>query len=180
MTSDATFSPDRKYRYTLVRIWDSKKPLVVFIGCNPSVADEIRNDRTVTRCMKYAMDWGFGGLIMLNIFAWRSTDPKGLLVPEDPVGPENDRAIKEACSKAGIIVACWGNPGLLMNRGKDVVSLLKTMVRYRVGQEPPKGQWAPGNPAVLELLHHLGLTKAGQPKHPLYLKGDLKPTRWIP
>lgn len=87
---------------------------------------------------------------MLNIFAFRATDPKVMKAEEDPIGPENDRWIQEVASKAGLVIAAWGVHGAHMNRGQAVVEMV------------------PG-------LHHLGLTKHGFPRHPLYLRADTKP-----
>jgi len=150
LESGAEFSPDRIHRYSLWRIWDREKPYAAFVGLNPSTADEQKNDPTVRRCINYARDWGYGGLIMLNIFAYRSTDPGNLYTASDPVGPENDSFIGNVSSRAGVTVAAWGNHGDFLNRGREVMTLLK-------------------NP------HCLKLTKAGCPGHPLYLRKDLMP-----
>ncbi|MBI5422211.1 DUF1643 domain-containing protein [Candidatus Peregrinibacteria bacterium] len=152
MNQGATFSPDRKHRYTLWRIWDEKKPYAMFVGLNPSTADETQNDPTVTRCIGYAKKWGYGGLYMMNIFAFRSTDPKKLRLVRDPIGEKNDHWIKRIAREAGIVVAAWGNHGLFLDRSK----------------------------AVLELIPHphcLKLNKNGEPCHPLYLASDLMPQR---
>lgn len=148
--SGAEFSPDRIYRYSLWRIWDREKPYAAFVGLNPSTADEYKNDPTVRRCINYAGDWGYGGLIMLNIFAYRSTDPGNLYTAVDPVGPDNDSRICELSSNAGLTVAAWGNHGEFLNRGEEAMKLLT-------------------NPMCLKL------TKTGCPGHPLYLRKDLKP-----
>lgn len=152
MISWATFSPCRTHRYTLGRRW-SDQPLVMFIGLNPSTADENIDDPTVRRCITYAKDWGYGGLLMTNIFAYRSTDPKGLLGCEDPVGSDNDKALLECYQQAGIAIAAWGVHGTLLGRDSHVKTLL------------PK-------------LHYLKLTKDGHPGHPLYLPKTLKPILW--
>jgi hypothetical protein len=90
LISDAVFSEDRFYRYLLRRIWDSDKPMIAFIGLNPSTADEINNDPTITRCITRAHDSGYGGIYMLNLFAFRATDPKVMKAFPRPIGPEND------------------------------------------------------------------------------------------
>ena len=153
--SSAVFSECRRYRYVLRRIWDREKPPAMFVGLNPSTADEVRNDPTVTRCIGYAQRWGAGGLIMTNIFAFRSTDPNGLLAIEDPVGPLNNRWLKRLQKEAMIVIAAWGVWGSLKGRGADVLELLT---------DP----------------HCLGLTKDGAPRHPLYLRADAKPVRMHP
>ncbi len=150
LDSGALFSPDRVHRYTLWRIWDKEKPYAAFVGLNPSTADETKNDPTVTRCINYAHDWGFGGLVMLNIFAFRSTDPKNLYSCKDPIGPENSFYIQKVSKEAGLTVAAWGNHGIFLSRGREALSLLT---------KP----------------HCLKLNKSGCPSHPLYLKKNLKP-----
>ena len=148
--STAKFSPCRTYRYTLHRIWNEALPPAMFIGLNPSTADEVKNDPTVRRCINFAIAWGYGGLIMTNIFALRSTDPNGLTRIGDPVGPRNDYWLKRSHAQAGVVVAAWGIWGQLQGRGAHVRALL------------PK-------------LQCLGTTKGGDPRHPLYLRGDLRP-----
>ena len=93
--SDAFFSKDRIYRYALWRIWDYDLPKVLFIGLNPSTADEFKNDPTIRRCMRYSYDWGYGGYIMGNIFGYRSTDPRNLKKVKDPIGLDNDFWLKK-------------------------------------------------------------------------------------
>lgn len=146
----AIFSDDRKYRYTLRRIWWPEKGYVCFVCLNPSIADENIDDNTVTRCIHFAGSWGYGGLMMMNLFAFRSTDPKRLYTAEDPIGWQNDFWLKEISAKAGLTIIGWGIRGGYMNRDKEVMKLLT-------------------NP------HYLALTKEGYPWHPLYLKSDLKP-----
>ena len=148
--SDALFSKDRVYRYALWRIWDIKKPKVLFIGLNPSTADEIKNDPTIRRCIRFSMDWGYGGYIMGNIFAYRSTDPKNLLKIDDPIGPDNDYWLKKLYDEASLTIGAWGNHGRILNRGEKVTNMLKS-------------------------FHCLKITKLGYPSHPLYLSSKLKP-----
>ena len=148
--SGAEFSEDRIYRYSLWRFWEKEGRYAVFIGLNPSTADETKNDPTVRRCIRYAYDWGHNGLIMLNLFAYRSKSPKYLYSLADPIGPDNDFHLRSASSKAGITIIAWGMHGNLMNRDKAVIPLLK---------DP----------------HFLALTKHGHPRHPLYLKKNLMP-----
>lgn len=148
--SDAVFSSCRKHRYSLWRTWDRKLPKVLFIGLNPSTADEIQDDPTIRRCIRYARDWGYGGYIMGNIFAYRSTDPAKLKIVKDPIGKKNNYWLKKLYSEAEITIAAWGNHGDYLNRGEDVANLFKT-------------------------LYCLKKTKSGQPSHPLYLPAKLKP-----
>lgn len=125
----------------------------MFIGLNPSTADETQDDPTVRRCIRYAQDWGFNALYMTNIFAFRATDPLVMKRFDDPVGPQNDTALIRLAADAGIVIAAWGVHGTHMGRG-DAVRLF------------------------LHRMHVLKLTKGGHPCHPLYLKADLKPVLW--
>ena len=152
-TGGACFSRTRTFRYSLYRIWDKNLPLAMFVGLNPSTADENEDDPTVRRCAGFARSWGYGGLLMTNLFAYRSTDPEGLFAARDPVGPGNDDFLARTASRSSIIVAAWGNYGTYLQRSTRVRTLLPNM-------------------------HHLRLTQSGQPSHPLYLPGKLKPTLW--
>src|SRR5574337_58428 len=152
MRTGAKFSRCRKYRYVLWRIWDESKPMCAFIGLNPSTADEVKNDPTVTRCINYAKAWDCGGLYMLNIFAYRATDPKVMKAQNDPIGPENNKHLDLYTGMSEIRIAAWGTHGSYLNRGRDVAALLAN-------------------------LKCLGITQSGHPKHPLYLRSDTKPIR---
>jgi len=153
----AVFSDCRDYRYLLWREWENynKDEYLSFIGLNPSTADEDIDDSTIRRCIGFAIRLGYKGIKMLNIFAFRSTDPRILETVPNPEGirKKNDTVIKSNIYKADAIL-CWGNGGRLNNRGDDVITLVKNSL--------PKNIW------------HFGMTKQGQPKHPLYLKGDTK------
>ena len=124
--------------------WDESKPYAMFIGLNPSTADENNDDPTIRRCISYANDWGYGGLCMTNLFAYRATDPSVMFNADDPIGGKNDVWIARLGKQAGIIVAAWGNGGRYLGRSTQVRSML------------PK-------------LHCLKLNKSGEPAHPLYL-----------
>lgn len=150
--STATFSPCRTWRYSLLRRW-AKGDYAMFIGLNPSTADETQDDPTVRRCIRYSQSWGYSALYMTNIFAFRSTDPHVMKRFDDPIGPENDTALIRLSADAGIVIAAWGTHGAHMQRGDDVRQFLHRM-------------------------HVLKLTKGGHPCHPLYLKADLKPVPW--
>jgi hypothetical protein len=125
----------------------------MFIGLNPSTADETKDDPTIKRCIAFAKAWGYGSLIMANLFAWRATDPDEMQLAADPVGPQNDWYLAHLSSKANLIVAAWGTRGAFMGRDQQVRGAV------------------PG-------LHHLRLTKEGHPGHPLYLRSNLRPVRW--
>ena len=149
--SPATFSPCRSYRYSLWREWgEGSLGYAMFIGLNPSTADETRDDPTVRRCINFAKDWGFGALCMTNLFAFRATDPTVMKVQADPNGPENNATLKKLARDASVVVAAWGAHGSHMGRDKEVVAML------------------PG-------LKCLALTKDRLPKHPLYLLKTLRP-----
>jgi hypothetical protein len=154
----AVFSPCNKYRYRLWRVWNEQAQPAVFVMLNPSTADEIVNDPTVERCERRAHAMGFGGLRVANIFALRSTDPDALYGHPDPVGEDNDRAILESISGAGIVICAWGGHGKLNNRGQDVLDLIRS-----AGVTP----------------HFLVLNNDGTPKHPLYVGYGIQPSPWI-
>jgi hypothetical protein len=155
MKKSAEFSPDRTYRYALYRIWDESLPLVMFVGLNPSTADEVEDDPTIIRCVNFAKGWGYGGLIMVNLFAFRSTDPSKLKSADnnDPIGPENNDWILKIQSSAKLVLVAWGTKGTLNQRDKAVLKLL-------------------------EAPHCLETTKHGHPKHPLYVQGNAKPKKF--
>jgi hypothetical protein len=163
----AILSPDRAYRYLLVRAWDWDIPHVNFLMLNPSTADETNPDPTMTRCSGFARSWGYGGFRITNLFAFRSSDPTVLATSPDPVGPDNDRHIISAAVGAEVVVCAWGafagtswaRRASLTGRAKAVLDLLAT-----AGRKP----------------HYLRLTKSGEPWHPLYLPADLRPIPWEP
>ena len=152
----ASFSPCRTWRYSLARELapQTGEGTVVFIGLNPSTADESRDDPTIRRCIGFARRWGFARLEVLNLFAFRTAKPAALLAADDPVGPENDSTIAEVLGGADLVICAWGafpNSG----RAADVLPLVA----------------AP---------HCLGTTKNGSPRHPLYLPASTEPRRWSP
>jgi hypothetical protein len=148
--ASAVFSEDRAYRYRLTRTWGSSGTHVTWIMLNPSTADAMTDDPTIRRCTAFTKAWGFDGLIVVNLFAFRATDPRGLACA-DPVGPDNDRFIREAIAPWSVVVAAWGAHGHLWNRGFQVARTLSAEVTG---------------------LACLGVTKAGQPRHPLYVRAD--------
>ncbi len=157
-SSGAVFSPCRTWRYALYRVWDPATPPAMFIGLNPSTADETTDDNTIRRCTRFARDWGYGGLTMTNLYGFRATQPHALWAAEkaglDTVGPENDLNLLVHAESAGIVVAAWGTKA----------------APWRVEQ-------------VLKLLGGMGLqalrlTQDGHPNHPLYLPAGLTPQPW--
>lgn len=149
----AMFSEHRHHRYTLWRTWDKSAGYIMFIGLNPSVADERLDDPTIRRCMGYSKDWGYGGLIMTNLFAFRATNPQYMRSAKDPIGSQNDYFLRVCAGYASINIAAWGTNGTFLQRDKEVIKLIPN-------------------------LHYLKLTKQGFPAHPLYLPKDLKPIKW--
>lgn len=109
--TEAHFSPDRKFRYWLLRVWDEELPVMANIGCNPSTADETVNDPTIRKDMGFAKRLGFGGLLKLNVGAYRATDPKRWLQAADPFGAENSPIhLRDYLSRFQVerTVVAWG------------------------------------------------------------------------
>jgi len=150
LKSWAVFSPCRQWRYELWREWDAGKPYCMFIGLNPSTADETKDDPTVRRCIAYAKAWGYGSLCMTNIFGWRDTDPAKMKLVPDPVGQENDSTLRRIAAGAGLVIAAWGTHGSHMGRAEQVLQMLPNLMC-------------------------LSRNKDGSPGHPLYLRADAKP-----
>lgn len=150
MKAGAKFSKCRRYRYALWRVWNEQQSYVQFIGLNPSTADEVVDDPTLIRCMNFAKAWGYGGVYMTNLFAYRATAPETMKQFDKPIGPRNNFWITKLVSDAGVVVAAWGNDGEFMNRCTEITTKVPE-------------------------LHCLKMNKSGQPAHPLYLKANLKP-----
>ena len=155
----AQFSRCRRWRYLLWRRWDRARPVANFLMLNPSTADEFKLDPSCTRARNYAERWGYGGLIVTNIFGWRATDPKVMRSVKDPVGRGNDAAIVRAAREAAIVVCAWGTHGEHLLRGERVVQMLA------------------GHGIK---LHSLRVTAGGHPCHPLYLPQTLTPAGFPP
>jgi hypothetical protein len=153
----AVYSPCFRFRYLLSRIWEPAGPRVTFVMLNPSTATEVQNDPTVERCERRARALGFGGFAVTNIFAFRATDPGVMRAEPDPVGPANDRALLAGATWGRMVVCAWGTHGAHRGRGAEALHLLQ----------------ASGRP-----LHHLGLTAAGDPRHPLYVAYAAQPQPW--
>ncbi|WP_094556160.1 DUF1643 domain-containing protein [Synechococcus sp. 1G10] len=153
MQRSAVFSPCGHYRYSLWRRWEPAGALVMVIGLNPSTADAQSDDPTVRRCIGYAKDWGYGGLCLTNLFAFRARRPEAMKAAADPVGPENDLHLLAIASQAALKLAAWGVHGRHLGRDAELAARL------------------PG-------LHCLRLSKGGHPTHPLYLPRGLSPTPW--
>ena len=155
--SSACFSDDMKYRYWLIRQWDPDKRMAVFIMLNPSTADAEKDDPTIRRCIGFAREWGYGGIKVLNLFAFRTSDPKHLRKARDPIGKHNlcmiEGATSPGNSENGIIIAAWG---AIDGHQDHIQEVIKIAIR--------------GRP-----IHCIALTKHGCPAHPLYLPANLKP-----
>lgn len=151
----AVFTECRRYRYALWRTWRNldNPRRVAFIGVNPSVANEERNDRTVARCIQFAKDWGYDGMIMLNAFAWVQTTLDMELTVEH-IGVENNATIVEREKQGDLIIAAWGVLCPLW-REREIADLLG------------------------KSLFCLGTSKYGRPRHPLYTKRNCKPLPFV-
>lgn len=147
-----------RYRYRLDRTWDDALPAATFLMLNPSTADATADDPTIRCCLGYTRAWGCGSLTVVNLYAWRATDPAELTTTADPIGPENDDFITEAAATAAHtrapLVAAWGARA----RPERIAAVLAL----------------PG----MSRLTALACTKGGQPRHPLYLPADLTPQPW--
>lgn len=148
----AVVSDCGRYRYLLRRTWGDIGRTMVFAMLNPSTADGIEDDATVRRCVGFAKREGCGSMVVVNLFAWRSTDPAALATVADPVGPENDARIESAVQRASIVVAAWGGGVPKAHRAR--VEHVLVMLRQHAD------------------VYCLGKTKDGAPSHPLYLKVD--------
>ena len=151
--SGAEFSECRAYRYVLWRrwAWEGYANQVMFIGLNPSTADEREDDPTIRRCIGFARSWGYSGILMMNTYAFRATQPADMKAASDPIGPANDEAFGYRRSQVGLIVAAWGTHCSQERAGQ---------VHQALGFRP---------------VMCLGTNKDGTPKHPLYLKASTKP-----
>jgi hypothetical protein len=145
----AVFSRCRTYRYELWRRW-ADGGYCMFVGLNPSTADECNDDPTIRKCMSYAKRWGYAALCMTNLFAFRATDPRDMKGAAEPIGVNNDTTLITLAARAEIIVAAWGICGTHIERDRAVCK-------------------------ILPQLYALHITKDGHPGHPLYLRGDALP-----
>lgn len=153
----AEISQCGSYRYELRRDWKGGNPLG-FIMLNPSTADGLLDDPTIRRCVGFANAFGFGGIIVWNLYGYRATNPSQLRIAADPVGPKNDWHLSFAASMVATVCA-WGTSGgkAAVERGRSVARQLASRGAH---------------------LYHLGLTRDGVPRHPLYLPGDAPLVRW--
>jgi hypothetical protein len=152
--SGAFFSPDRQHRYLLWRTPGKTGPSVLFIGLNPSTADETANDPTIRRCLGYAKAWGCSRVLVANLFSFCATKPEDLKRSNYPVGDDNDLWLARAIQYTNLTIVAWGNNGLWRGRQDEIAHLLF-------------------NPQCL------GITKLGAPRHPLYLTANLRPVGFL-
>ena len=152
--SEALYSDCETYRYALTRIWAPDIAPVMFVMLNPSTATELRNDPTIERCERRARAMQAGGVVIGNLFAFRATLPADLRRAKDPVGLDNDAVLAQLGGTAAMCIAAWGVHGTHLGRHRQILQVL------------------PGP------LYCLGLTKAGHPRHPLYVPYATGPTEW--
>ncbi|MEO6398075.1 MAG: DUF1643 domain-containing protein [Tepidiformaceae bacterium] len=149
MDGGACFDGSGAYRYRLWRAWERTLPAVTFVMLNPSAAGAETDDPTIRRCIGFARSWGFGGIEVVNLCGFRASSPRALFVASDPEGAENQSYLQSALEQAGFVVAAWGNLGRRLAK-------------------PPMGAKA----------YHLGLTRLGEPRHPLYVRAETTPSPW--
>ena len=152
MKSGAIFDTNRTYRYVLWREWNEGLPKVMFIGLNPSTANEWKDDATLRRTIRLSKQWGFGGLYMLNLYAKVSTNPKLLFQSKDPVGRLNDRYLSRYSKKCKEVIVAWGK----MPEEKRVLAVTSMFPRAKC----------------------ITCNLDGSPRHPLYVKNDARLKRW--
>lgn len=150
----AVLSECGRYRYRLSRTWDASLPVVAFIGLNPSTADHRVDDPTTRICVNYAKRWGYGAMLLGNLFSYRSRDPDKLYAVQDPVGPEGDYHLGRIVGEADLVVCCWSARGRMSGRDEVVYRRIK-------------------NPRCLSVLND------GSPGHPLYKSSLLKPMTYL-
>lgn len=146
----AELSPCLRYRYRLWRRWGEGAPLV-FCMLNPSTADALEDDPTIRRCIGFARRDGYAGIEVVNLFALRATDPAALAAADDPVGPMNNGILLGVARRAGLVVAAWGAHRAARERQHVALAAFE---------------------AVGARVLCLGATRGGEPRHPLYVRGD--------
>lgn len=152
--SGASFSDDRKHRFALWRIWNESLPFVMFIGLNPSTANESDNDPTIRSVCRIAKNNGYGGVYMMNCFSFVSTDPKGIINNHYSLR-WNDYMLSTIAYKCQDVVFAWGNFDIVRETGRD-----KELCEMF--------------PNALALQ----INKNGSPKHPLYVSSKIKPIKY--
>lgn len=148
---NAIISSDGKYRYQLSRIWDEEKSKVLFIMLNPSTADADVDDQTIRRVINFAKSWGYGGLFVGNLYAYRSTEPKDLRFTNNPIGEDNIQHVKNLIGLSERVIYAWGN-----------------------NQKEP--DWLCN---LVKTPYCIDISKNGIPKHPMLLKKELLPKLFL-
>lgn len=155
MRADASISPCGRYRYWLTREWEAGCFKLPIIMLNPSTADASNDDRTIGRCVEFARREGFGGIVVMNLFAFRATSPDAMKSADDPFGPKCARHLDKLMTYSVEfdvpILAAWGAHGGYRDRAAQIMASAKGFGARLVS---------------------LGITKDGHPRHPLYVKGD--------
>lgn len=163
MLGHAVISSDGRYRYVLGRSETGAYPdPVVFVMLNPSTADAENPDPTITRCIGFARAWGYSCFYVVNLFGFRSSEPKDLAKADDAVGPKNDCYIEQILGQAKRVVVAWGAEKAATKRVPALMAILN------------RGMARHGHPLCL------GVTKSGAPRHPLFSKKDAELTPWTP
>lgn len=157
----AVFSRCRRFRYALGRRWSMGVEQIVWIMLNPSKADETNDDATIRRCVSFSRGWGYGGLIVVNLYALCASKPAELLRVADPVGPDNDCHVAEVCAglssmRRRTVIAAWGSHPLAEARAEHVLSIARGDIVC------------------------LGLTATGHPRHPLYVRETQPRVSYMP
>lgn len=156
MIKDAILDQSRTYRYLIKRQWgQNSKNFINFVLLNPSIADETNDDPTITACIKISQNLGYDGLWITNLFAFRATKPADLKKSPNPIGPLNNKYLKDYAQKSKTVIFAWGNHGNFLGRNKEVTDILTE-----------------------NFPHCLEITKLGNPKHPLYIKRTTKPFKF--
>ena len=149
--SGAIISDNKEFRYVLWRSWGNDlfsagSKMILFIGLNPSTADATQDDPTLRRCIGFARTFEYNALYMVNLFAFRATDPRAMFISPDPVGPRNNAWLQRLALASDVIVACWGSFGGAEARIREVMAMLPD-----------------------DKLFCLAVNGDGSPAHPLYL-----------
>ena len=108
MNKSAVLSEDKLYRYRLGRSWAPEKGRVCWVMLNPSTADAEKDDATIRRCLGFTEQFGMGELVVVNLFAFRTTFPKELAGVADPVGPENEEFVLHELKSSDLVIVAWG------------------------------------------------------------------------
>ena len=146
---DAVISDCGAYRYLLRRVWDHSQPRALIIMLNPSTADAKIDDPTIRSCVRLTRAQGYGSFEVVNLFGLRTSDPAVLETAAEPIGPDNERVVTAAINRCDVVICAWGAHPMAERKS----FFIRDAIRAR-------------KPAA----YCFGLTKAGAPRHPLYVK----------